>query len=484
MTAYSRRRFLEDSLLAAAALATASAVPARAAEERQSTSPGERLSVAIVGVGGRGGEHIREFLNRKDCEITYICDADSKIGGNRAEQVGKEQKRKPKFVPDVRSICDDKSVDIVSTATPNHWHALVAIWAMQAGKDVYVEKPVSHNVSEGRRAVETARKHKRICQAGTQCRSMAGTIQAIEYVHAGKIGEVRLARGLCYKRRTSIGPKGTYEVPPEVDYNLWSGPAPILPLTRPKFHYDWHWQRPYGNGDLGNQGPHQMDIARWGLGVNTLCDSVIAYGGRLGYEDAGDTANTETAIYELGDKTLVFEVRGLETPDLRGAKVGVIFYGTEGYVVLSSYTGGAAFDLQGKVVRKFNGGGDHFANFIQAVRSRKHEDLRADILEGHLSCALSHLGNISYYLGRKASVDEIRSTVTGLKTHEDVKDSLDRVCQHLKANGVDLTRTPMTLGPKLAFDPAAETFPDNAAASKFLTRDYRTPFVVPAAKDV
>ena len=215
-----------------------------------------------------------EFLDNPHTEIAYIVDADEKIGQQggpkRWQAAGHDA---PKFVRDMREAFDDKSVHIVSTATPNHWHALCAIWAMQAGKDVYVEKPVCHNVSEGRRIVETARKHNRICQAGTQCRSMKGTIDAIEYVKAGKIGEVKLARGLCYKRRGSIGPKGNYEVPPEVDYNLWCGPARMLPLTRQKFHYDWHWQREWGNGDMGNQGPHQMDVARWGLGVDRLADT-------------------------------------------------------------------------------------------------------------------------------------------------------------------------------------------------------------------
>ncbi len=484
MTQHSRRRFLEDSLLAATAMAAGASAAACPAAEPASRSPNERLGVAIVGVGGRGGNHIGEFLKRDDCEITHICDADEKVGQSRAAQVAKKQGRAPKYVKDMREAFDDASVDVVSTATPNHWHALVSIWAMQAGKDVYVEKPVSHNVSEGRRMVQTARKHKRICQTGTQCRSMGGTIDAIEYVHSGKIGEVKLARGLCYKRRKSIGPKGNYPIPPEVDYSLWSGPAPLLPLTRKRFHYDWHWQRPYGNGDMGNQGPHQMDIARWGLGVDQLCDSVISFGGRLGYEDAGDTANTETAILEFGDKTLVFEVRGLETSSLRGAKIGVIFYGSEGYVVLTSYTRGAAFDLDGKKVKDFNGGGDHFANFLKAVRSRNHEDLTADILQGHLSCALSHLANVSYYLGEQASVDQIGKVLSGLKTNEDVEDSLGRVVEHLKDNGVDLKKTPLALGPKLVLDPKAEICPDNPAANKLMTRDYRKPFVVPASGEV
>ena len=228
-------------------------------------------------------------LREKIPKELWIVDADSSVGGARVEEVAKKQGRKPKFTQDMREAFADPSVDVVSTATPNHWHSLVSIWAMQHGKDVYVEKPVSHNVSEGRRVVEAARKYNKICQTGTQCRSMQGTRNAIEYLQAGKLGQVTVARGLCYKRRPSIGPRGLYHVPPSVDYNIWSGPAPLADLTRQQFHYDWHWQWPYGNGDLGNQGIHQMDLARWGLGVSTLSNAVLSYGGRLGYEDAGDS---------------------------------------------------------------------------------------------------------------------------------------------------------------------------------------------------
>ena len=283
-------------------------------------NPGELLRVAIIGVGTRGGVHIDQFTRNPNTEVAYIVEADEKVGQQGAEVVARKQGRKPKVAQDMREAFDDKSVDIVSIAAPNHWHSLAAIWAMQAGKDVYVEKPVSHNLSEGRRVVETARKHNRICQAGMQCRSMKGTVDAVEYVRSGKIGEVKLARGLCYKRRPSIGPKGNYQVPREVNYDLWCGPARTLPLTRKNFHYDWHWQREWGNGDMGNQGPHQMDIARWGLGLDRLADTAIAFGGRLGYEDAGDVANTEVGIFEFDDRTLVFEVRGLETDPLRGAR--------------------------------------------------------------------------------------------------------------------------------------------------------------------
>jgi len=488
MSGYTRRKFLEDSVLAAA---VASAIPAasllaadKKKEDKQPKKSGDLLQVAIVGVGGRGNTHISAFLAHPETEIAYVVDADEKIGQQKCESIAKKQGRAPKFVRDMRQAFDDKSVQLVTTATPNHWHALTAIWAMQAGKDVYVEKPASWAVSEGRRMVEAARKYNRVCQVGTQCRSMKATIDAIEYVKSGKIGPVKLARGLCYKRRKSIGPKGDYPVPAEVDYNIWCGPARTLPNTREKFHYDWHWQREWGNGDMGNQGPHQMDIARWGLGMDRLADSAIAYGGRLGYEDAGDVANTEVGIFECGDKTLVFEVRGLETDPLRGAGVGVIFYGPQGYVVLTKYDAGAAFDPNGNEVTKFQGSGDHFANFVDAVKARNPKLLTADILEGHLSCAHSHLANISYYLGKPASADEIRKTVSALKTNEDVKDCLDRTLKHLADNGVDLAKTPLSMGPMLKIDPQSETIVGNDAASAMLGRECRAPFLIPKAGQV
>jgi predicted dehydrogenase len=494
MAQLTRRQFLEDSLLAAAVAAAFPAADAWAAEKKSKNKlapkkdapekTADRLQVAIVGAGGRGGEHIAIFLANPNTEIAYIVDADEKIGQKRVDAVGRLQKKTPKFVRDLRRALDDKSVHVVSTATPNHWHALCAIWSMQAGKDVYVEKPVSHNVSEGRRIVEVARKLHRICQAGTQCRSMKGTIDAVNYVKSGKIGEVKLARGLCYKCRPSIGPKGRYEVPPQVDYHLWAGPARMLPLSRPRFHYDWHWQREWGNGDIGNQGPHQMDIARWGLGLDRLADRAIAYGGRLGYTDAGDVANTEVALFEFAGKTLVFEVRGLPTDPLRGANVGVVFYGSEGCVVLTSYTRGAAFDPKGNLVRTFEGHGDHFANFVDAVKARDPKRLHAEILEGHLSCAHSHLANISYYLGKPASAGEIAHALADWKTCEDVHETLQRTLQHLAANHVDASKTPLMLGPSLTINSAQETIIGNAAASALLTREYRAPFIVPKAEEV
>ena len=484
MSRLSRRRLLEDSLLAATAAALSGIAPHSVPAEEKSAgkSANERLSVAVVGVRGQGNGHLGAYsqADRYNTEVTHICDADEEIGRKRAEEISQKQGRSPKYVQDLRQVFDDPSVDVVSTATPNHWHALVAIWAMQAGKDVYVEKPVSHNVSEGRRIVETARKHERICQTGTQCRSMGGTIQAIDYVQSGKIGQVSVARGLCYKPRGSIGPKGTYEVPASVDYNLWLGPAPMKPPARRQFHYDWHWFWDYGNGDLGNQGIHQMDVARWGLGMPWLSKSVLSYGGRFGYEDAGETANTQTIIHDYGDKKLVFEVRGLPTDDLRGAKVGVIFEGSEGYVVLTSYDAGAAFDREGNVVATFRAGGDHFGNFLDAVRSRRSEELHADIEQGHLSSALCHLGNISYRLGGSIPLGEARER---LQERGQAAADFDRFAKHLADNGVPDTAS-VQFGALLDFDPSKEQFVGNSAADALLTREYRKPFVVPTAAEV
>ncbi|NUQ66369.1 MAG: Gfo/Idh/MocA family oxidoreductase [Pirellulales bacterium] len=496
MSKYTRRQFLEESLLAATAATLLPGIGRAAEKEKpKKKSPGDRLSVAIVGVGGRGAEHVRQFLELPDTEITYIVDADEKIGQARVEAIARVQERKPKFVKDLRTALDDPSVQLVSTATPNHWHPLVSIWSMQAGKDVYVEKPVSHDVSEGRAMVETARRYNRMCQSGMQMRSWQGVIDAVDYVKAGKIGEVKLARGLCYKPRPSIGPKGNYPIPPGVDYDLWTGPAPLLPLTRPKLHYDWHMQRAYGNGDMGNQAPHQMDICRWGLGIDRLADTAIAFGGRLGYEDAGDAANTEVGIFDFGGKTIVFEVRGLDSPPMHNANVAAIFYGTEGYVVVASFSGGAvldptgksivsggaAFDPKGNVVKAFSGDGDHFANFVEASRARDHKLLKADILEGHLSCAHSHLANVSYYLGKPASPAEILAALKELKTNENVAECVNRTVEHLESNGVDLAKTPLALGPLLKIDGKTEQIIGNPEANALLSRPYRKPFTMERA---
>ncbi|RMG37946.1 MAG: gfo/Idh/MocA family oxidoreductase [Planctomycetota bacterium] len=484
MSRKTRREFLEEAFLAAgAAMAAAGPMtfPTRS-QGAESSSPNERLRVAILGLNGRGRSHLAEYMRRKDCEIAAIVDPDENVGfKNGIAAVEKKLGKRPAFYTDMRRAFDDKSIDIVSIATPNHWHSLAAIWAIQAGKDVYVEKPVSHNVWEGRKLVEAARKYNRIVQAGTQCRTMAGTRAAVEFVLNGGIGEVKLARGLCYKPRGSIGPRGRYDVPAGVDYDIWLGPAPKLDyVPRRRFHYDWHWQWAYGNGDLGNQGIHQMDIARWGLNVDHLGNAVYSFGGRLGYIDAGETANTQVCIHDYGDKKLIFEVRGLKTEPLRGTKIGVIFYGSDGYVVQFNYGFSAAFDLDGNKIKEFRGGsnGEHFANFIDAVRSRRYQDLNGEILQGHLSSALCHLGNISYLLGNTATPQQIEAALDGDK---DGTETFERMMDHITANKVDLKVTPLRSGAKLTLDGRREVFTGPLAdkANKLLTRKYRKPYVVP-----
>ena len=504
MSQLSRREFFENSMFAAAAAALASRTGSSFAADDAAPGSAEILRVAVVGVNSRGQSHIDGFGKRKDCEIAAIVDVDEVVGNKRADAIEKQYGKRPTVYIDMRKCFEDKSIHIASIATPNHWHSLAAIWAIQAGKDVYVEKPVSHNVFEGRQLVEAARKHKKIVQTGTQSRSNPGMRELIKHIHDGGIGEVKLARGLCYKLRGSIGPRGNYDVPASVNYDLWSGPAQMTTLTRPKLHYDWHWQWETGNGDLGNQGIHQMDIARWGLNAMNLGETVHSYGGRFGYEDAGETPNTQVCIHEFaGGKRLVFEVRGLTTErlqfdgrefdtkstetdnkDNQGAKVGVIFYGSEGYAVMPSYNGGSLFDKDGKKVKDFGGGGDdnHFGNFVKAVRSRKIEDLNADILEGHLSSALCHVGNISYRLGSPVSAKDITAKLQG---DAEALETFDRFQQHLLDNKIDPATTKITLGPKLTLAGKEVFSGDRAAeANKLTTREYRAPYIVPKTEDL
>jgi predicted dehydrogenase len=473
-----RRDFLRNSAALGAVLAQSSqlfAEPVSKAEKKGDNS--DPLRVAVIGVNGRGKDHVQSFSGRHNCLVTTICDADSAVIGPAMKTVEKVQGAPPAYVQDLRKVLDDKNIDIVTIATPNHWHSLAAIWALQAGKDVYVEKPVSHNVHEGRILVETARNTGRICQTGTQIRSMPGIRQAIDFLHAGKLGKIKVARALCYKPRPSIGKvDGPQTVPTTIDYDLWCGPAPLKPLMRKNLHYDWHWTWDYGNGDLGNQGIHQMDVARWGLGKNELAQSVLSVGGRFGYVDDGETANTQICVYDYGDCELIFEVRGLPTKKLLDTSVGNIFYGSDGYLVMNGYETGTAFNTKGEVIEKFGGPGDHAANFVQAVRSRKPGDLNAPILEGHLSSALCHLGNISYRLGTEATFDSQSKTFGDDK---EAGETFARMEEHLRDNSVPIDQTKYRLGRKLRIDPKTESFVNDKEADALLTRTYRKGFEVP-----
>jgi predicted dehydrogenase len=485
MRSLNRREFLEDSAIAAL-LAGAGLVGGKlqAAQEPKAAAKkgdaNDRIRIACIGVRGQGSGHVRAYSSgheRLNCEVAVICDVDEAVIGRSMTAAEQAQGKAPQYVKDLRKVMDDKSIDAVSIATPNHWHALAAIWAMQAGKDVYVEKPVSHNVSEGRRMVEAARAYKRICQTGTQSRSNPGMREAIAYVQSGKLGKLKVSRGLCYKPRGSIGKvNGPQEPPATCDYNLWCGPAPLKPLMRKNLHYDWHWVWDTGNGDLGNQGIHEMDKARWGLQKNQMPLSVVSLGGRFGYVDDGETANTQICVFNYGDSQLIFEVRGLRTDALRSARVGNIFHCENGVVVCPDYLSGVAFDNDGKELTRFRGSASHFENFLKAVRSRKETDLNADILEGHLSSALCHLGNLSYRLG------EPQTSVKDSVFYNNIEgaEALSRMEKHLKDNNIELDKTQLRVGRKLKIDAGTESFVNDKEADALLTREYRQGFEVPS----
>jgi predicted dehydrogenase len=376
-------------------------------------------------------------------EIAAVCDVDESVLNAAVAAVEKAKGKRPMAFTDLRKLLEDKSIDAVSIATPNHQHTLQTIWACQAGKDVYVEKPCSHDMFEARQIVAAAQKYNRIVAHGTQQRSGAGRA-VVEQLRAGLIGDVYMARGMCYKRRDTIGRKPEAPVPAGVHYDLWLGPAPEHAFTQNRFHYNWHWFWDYGNGDLGNQGVHQVDMARWGLGVN-YPTKVSAIGGHFMFDDDQETPNTLSASFEFDDsgkkKIMTFEVRhwitnheaGIEAPSPQN--VGVIFYGSKGYMAVWSEDSGKYQTWLGREQKPGPSGadlGNNWANFIDVMRSRKQADLFAPIDEGATSTALVHLANISYRLGRS-----------------------------------------------LHFDPVSYSCQGDAEANRMFRREYRKPFVVP-----
>lgn len=404
----------------------------------------DRLNVAVVGVGGRGRYHVGQYAKRQDARVAAVCDVDTAQTERAVQIAEKAQGSKPKVYQDLRRLYEDKDIDAVSIATPNHWHALAAIWACQAGKDVYSEKPASYNIFEGQRMVAAARKYNRIVQIGMQSRSIAHKRRAVELLNQGAIGKVYLAKGLCFKRRPSIGHKPDAPIPPGVNWDLFLGPAPMRPYNLNRHIYNWHWFWDTGNGDIGNQGIHEMDIARWGLNRG-LPKGVVSTGGKFVYDDDQETPNTQIATFDYGDAELVFEVRGLNTGGEMNIHpagpnfVGNIFFGSKGFMSVDHL----GFEIYlgdkrepGEQMKATEGRGEetspHITNFIEAVRSRKYQDLHGDVAEGATSAALVHMANTSFRTRRR-----------------------------------------------LAFDPANEKFIGDSEANGYLTRHpYRAPYVV------
>jgi predicted dehydrogenase len=411
-----------------------------------------RIRAAVVGIGGRGRDHINGLNRLENVEIAAVCDVDDnnlKRAATLVEAGGK--KPAPQTFKDIRKLLEKKDIDLITVATPNHWHTLMTIWGCQAGKDVYVEKPCSHNMFEAKQIVAAARKYNRIVQHGSQIRSSVAVRDGMRQMREGLVGEVYLGRGICFKWRDTIG-KQPYSTPPgTVDYNLWTGPAQMKDFKSNRFHYNWHWYWDFGNGDLGNQGIHEVDVARWGLNVK-YPTKVSALGGKFLFEeDDQETPNTIACMYEFvgadGKKKLMeFEVRhwmthGESSIRERGNNaIGNTFYGAKGYVTFDSYSSwkswlGEKQERSGWVEKEGpqgRQGGDHYLNFIEAVRSRDRNHLHAEVEEGAISTTLVHLANISYRVGRT-----------------------------------------------LHFDAASYSCKGDPEANKLFTRDYRAPFVVP-----
>jgi predicted dehydrogenase len=395
----------------------------------------DRVRVAVIGCGDRSGSHISGFSELPDAEVVAVCDPDRRRSAERAAMLEKRYQKKVATEVDLRRIYERKDVDAVGIATPNHWHALAAIWACQAGKDAYVEKPGSHNIFEGRKMVEAAHKYKRIVQHGVQLRSSEAIREAVQLLRDGVIGNVYMSRGLVFRWRPSIGRKQPGKAWDYLDWNLWQGPAQERQFSERYVHYNWHWHWDYGNGDVGNQGIHETDLCMWGLGVDTLPTKITAMGGKFLFDDDKECPEILTTLYHYPEqkKLIQFEVRHWCTNREDGADVGNLFYGDKGYMVVKGYDTYEVYLGQKREKGPARrAGGNHFANFIKAVKSRDTGDQHGPVETAHLSSALAHLGNIAY--------------------------RLDRV---------------------LTFDPKKERFVGDKEADAMLTRRYRTPFVVP-----
>jgi predicted dehydrogenase len=482
MRPMTRRSFLKG---AAAAAAFPLVTIAGTKSSGRVIGANDTIRVAVAGIHGRGNDHIKELLDLKNekLEIVTLIDPDSSLFASHQKTIREKSGKEPTCVQDVRKVLEDKNIDAITIATPNHWHSLMTIWACQAGKDVYVEKPISHEVLEGRRCVEAARQNKRMVQHGTQQRSSSSRASEIAAVQSGKYGKLLVSKGYCCKPRWSIDTKPTGKPPAALDFDVWLGPAQEQPYHGNLVHYNWHWFWDFGNGDIGNQGVHEMDVARWAIKGATLPTKVWSLGGRFGYEDQGQTPNTEMAVMEFGDVLLVFEVRGLVSDSKHKVdfqpRVMNEFYTTEGRIANGRFyakNGDKGEALTRPEVKVTPGG--PFGSWLRAVRSRKVEDLNADVEVAHYSAALCHLPNISYRLGEKVSFDK----KTGrLGDNREVVETFENIRQNLKGVGVKLEETEYTVGKVLTMDPKEERFTGEGAekANALLTRNYRKGFVVP-----
>jgi predicted dehydrogenase len=406
-TSITRRHFLKTSALVGASFASLSKVPSLRAD-----SANNKIRVAVMGTNGRGMNHISAFTALPEVEIAYICDVDTRALAKGIKAVAAKQGKAPQGVKDIRTVLDDKSIDAISIATPNHWHAPATILACAAGKHVYVEKPGSHNPHEAEMMVAAARKHNRVVQMGTQRRSWPWVIEAIERLHGGVIGRTTFARCWYNNSRLSIGTGKAIPAPDTLDYSLWQGPAPERHYTDNLIPYNWHWRWHWGNGELGNNGIHPLDVARWGLSVE-YPKRITCSGGRYHFQDDQETPDTYITTFDFGDKGVTFDGHSCDPHGFEGMNFGILFYGEKGSLVIGS-SGYKILDLKNKQLEEKTGkGGDlnHFANFVDCIRSGKRP--HADIEEGQKSTLLCHLGNIAWRSGQTINFDPATRKIVG-----------------------------------------------------------------------
>ena len=465
MKRITRRTFVKAGSLAAGAAVTLSPCS-------RVLGANDDVRVGVVGLRSQGRYHVKLLRELQGVRVVALCDADRDVLAREVKGFQGSSEKVDAYT-DVRRLLEDKNVDAITTATPDHWHALVTIWACQAGKDVYVEKPLCHNLWEGRKMVEAARKYKRMVQFGNQSHGQKTGKMRLEM---GKLGRILVVYASLNRMRSSIGRvAGPQPVPKSVDYDLWTGPAPLGPLRRRRLHYDWHWVWPTGTGEIGNNGIYPLDACRLALGQNVLPRRVMSLGGRFLFDDDGRTPNTQIALFQYDPGPMIlFELRNL--PSEKGPKtVGSRMKCRHGESRLPSPTGRSG-KTGGFPLHK-----GHLFNFISAVRSREVGDLRADVLEGHLSTALVHMANISYRLGTPHSPREAREAMENRGT--EAAEALGRFQEHLAANGVDFSKTKLLVGPWLEMDSDREQFVGGseiaARANRLLRRPYRKPFVVP-----
>jgi predicted dehydrogenase len=464
--------------------------------EQSAAGPNAEVRMAIIGlggintvggVGGRGRQLIDALRKVAGVKVVAVCDVDKAIL-DHGVQLLKDRGQQVSAHADLRKVLDDKTIDAVAVALPNHWHALATVWACQAGKDVYVEKPFSYSIWEGTQMVAAARKYGRMVQVGTQRRSSTTLRKALEYLRSGAIGPIRYAHAIIYRPRQGIGKAGKeMPVPATVDYDLWCGPASKTPLVRKQLHYDWHWVWPTGNGEIGNNGPHMIDVCRWALGQDRPPPRAMSIGGRFRFDDDGETPNTQVALFDYQPAPLICEIRNVSTSKnadsagkFRGGHRGVVIDCEGGYLA-GDAAGVTVFDGRGKKIKEIRDGQSasametaHMASFVNAVRSRKTTDLNAEATVGHFSAACSHMANISHRLGKRSPPEAIRS-------NREMSDAFERCQEHLRANSVDLGLDQAVLGPWVTLDHVQGRFVGEFAdrANELSRRNYRKPFVVP-----